>query len=160
MASVCIELISVCVEMTLDVYQNRLPFVSKRLYWNKRTLEIRLRLHCTYMYDAMHCGMNTTWRTDDVKERYSFIYNCSAIKEITLTSWELEQGKTFSKQILIGKTEDVHGEWFFGSVISELTVTTRYRKRLLLWNPRACDSQLCTAVSYNLIWGLHTVSTD
>ena len=46
------------------------------------TLEIRPRLHCTH--DAMHFGIDTTWRMDDAKERYSFIYNCSAIKEITL----------------------------------------------------------------------------
>ena len=35
------------------------------------------------------------------------------------TSWELEQGKTFSKLILIDKAEDVLGEQFFCSVISE-----------------------------------------
>ena len=35
------------------------------------------------------------------------------------TAWELEQGKTFSKWILIGKAEDVRAKLFFGSIISE-----------------------------------------
>ena len=35
------------------------------------------------------------------------------------STWELEQGKTFSNLILIGKAEDVCGEWFFSSAISE-----------------------------------------
>ena len=56
--------------------------VETTLYGNKRTCEICPRLHCTY--DAMHLGIDTTWRTDDAKECYSFIYNCSAFKEITL----------------------------------------------------------------------------
>ena len=84
-ASVCIELISVCAESTSDVYQNRLPFVSKRL-----CIEISVHLKSVpdciaHTHDAMHFGIDTRWRTDDAKERYSFIYNCSAIKEITLT---------------------------------------------------------------------------
>lgn len=36
------------------------------------------------------------------------------IKEITFSSWESEQRKTW---ILIGKAEDVRGERFFGSVV-------------------------------------------
>ena len=35
------------------------------------------------------------------------------------TLWELEQGKTFSKWILIGKAEDVCSKQFFCSVIFE-----------------------------------------
>ena len=81
-ASVCIKLISVC-PIDLRCVSKSTPIsVETTLYRNKRTLEICPRLHCTY--DAMHFGIDTTWRTDDVKECYRFIYNCSAMKEITL----------------------------------------------------------------------------
>lgn len=50
------------------------------------------------------------------------------IKEITFSSWESEQRKTW---ILIGKAEDVHGEWFFQFCYFWRTVMTLYRKRSL-----------------------------
>ena len=64
--------------ITIDFYLCRNNFELKPVY----TFQIRPKLHCTY--DAMHYGMDTTWQTGDLKERYNFIYNCSAIKEITL----------------------------------------------------------------------------
>ena len=67
-----------CIKIDFHLCRNDL--VSKQAY----TSQIRPRLHCTY--DAMQFENNTTWQTDDTEERYtcSFIYNCSAIKEITL----------------------------------------------------------------------------
>ena len=62
----------------IDFHLCRNDFVSKQAY----TFQNRPRLH--YTDDAMHFGIDTTWRTGDAKERYSFIYNCSSIKEITL----------------------------------------------------------------------------
>ena len=38
--------------------------------------QIHPRLHCTF--DVIHFGIDTTWQTGDVKERFSFIYNWSA----------------------------------------------------------------------------------
>ena len=67
----------------------------------------------------MHFGIGTIWWTGDKKQRFSFIYNWSADQRNYSTSWELEQGQSLSKWILIGKAEDVRGEQFFGSCISE-----------------------------------------
>ena len=58
----CYEMTSVCVESTLDVYQNRLP--SKQAY----TFQIRPTLLCTY--DVMHFGIDTTRGMGDAKERF------------------------------------------------------------------------------------------
>ena len=52
------ESTSMCVEMTL--------------YRNERKPLKSVPLHCTY--DVMHFGIDTTWRTDDVKESFGFIY--------------------------------------------------------------------------------------
>jgi len=55
----------------------------------------------------------------DSKQHFSFGFNQSANQKNYSTSWELQQKKTFIKLILIGKAEDVHGKWLFGSDISE-----------------------------------------
>ena len=74
----------------IDFQLCRNNFVSKQVC----TFQIHPRLHCTY--DAMHFGIDTTWRMDDGKELYSFIYNCSAIKEITLDYFlRIRTGKNF-----------------------------------------------------------------
>ena len=67
----------------------------------------------------MQFGIDTTRRLDDAKERFSFTYNWSANQRNYSASWELGQGKSFSKWSLIGKAEDVRGKGFFGSIISE-----------------------------------------
>ena len=69
----------------------------------------------------MHFGTGTTWRMGDKKEQFRFIYHWSAnqINYYQLTTfWELEDGKTFIKWILIGKAKYVCGEWFLSSIIS------------------------------------------
>ena len=146
------ETTSVCIESALDVYRNRVPLVLKWLCIETNINLLNLpRLHCTY--DAMHFGIDTTWRTADAKKHFSFKYNWSANQKNYSTSWLLEQRKTFIKWILIGKAEEVLGERFFSSVISESRETTRYRKRSLSWNPWACFhsffefSQTFTSVS-------------
>ena len=68
-----VDLIQSCVESTLDVYRNRLPFVSKLLCIESKPPKIHPRLHCTY--DEMHFGIDTTWQTGDAKKRFSSIYN-------------------------------------------------------------------------------------
>ena len=82
---------SICVEMTLYLKSSQ-----------------------TALHNVMHFGIDTTWQTHDVKERFGFIYNWSANQRNHSNSWELEQGKTFIKWILISKAEDVRGERFFG----------------------------------------------
>ena len=46
--------------------------VEMTLYRNERKPLKSVPLHCTY--DVMHFGIDTTWRTDDVKESFGFIY--------------------------------------------------------------------------------------
>ena len=135
-----LKMTSICVETTL--YRNK-PKPLKSIP------------HC--IVHMMRCTLgsmiHTTWRTADVKQHFSFTYNWSAKQRNYSTSWELEQRKTFIKWILIGKAEEVLGERFFSSVISESRETTRYRKRSLSWNPWACFhsffefSQTFTSVS-------------
>ena len=122
----CYETTSVWIKPSLDVYQNGLPCVSKWLDCIAHTMWCTLGL--------IQHGGQTSWKS--VLVSYINIIGV-VIKEITVnTSWEVEQGKTFIKWILIGKTEDVHGDWFCGSICYFwFTVTTRYQKQLLPWNP-------------------------
>ena len=67
--SVCIELISVCVESTLDVYQNRLPFVSKRLCVKASTNlsnlpQTALHIWCDAFWDQYNTWKNITYQSN------------------------------------------------------------------------------------------------
>ena len=77
MTSVCIELISVCVESTLDVYRNRLPFVSKQLCFETSINLSNQSLTALHIQFAMHLGIDTKWQRGDAKVRISFIHNWS-----------------------------------------------------------------------------------
>ena len=72
-----------------------------------------------------------TWWTGDTNQHFSFIYNWSASQRNYSTSKELEQGKNFIKQILIGKADKVCSEQFLS----------------LLWNPRAYQHMYQTSTT-------------